>query len=350
MKEEILKDEAMRVESMKEKPLKEEPMKEEPRRDEPMKAEATKEEPVETELTKQEPLKAEPLKQEETIKVEKHISKAESSDEAKSILVEEPMKWEEPATKTESVVKEEPTNHEDPNYLIMVAMILSSNPTITRFLSVPPSLTFADFHQVLQVAFGWSDSHMHSFIVDVATRSDIGPCIGRLPFPKVVLQLQTQPQSVDVWPEPQDEANWRLCDVFEKKQWDGEDGKPVGTGPGEGQITLRYEYDMGDGWMHIITPLGRAQKNLHGDVGCRDMPVLCLGGEGHPCAEDSGGRCGWANLKRIHQKKRCNREDKEFKDWYKNDCSNGDPGGLDPYRWDILDVNTKLTEIFRGPD
>ena len=33
------------------------------------------------------------------------------------------------------------------------------------------------------------------------------------------------------------------------------------------------------------------------------------------------------------------------REWYKTFCANGDPKGLDPFKWDILDVNSKLYKI-----
>jgi len=33
------------------------------------------------------------------------------------------------------------------------------------------------------------------------------------------------------------------------------------------------------------------------------------------------------------------------KAWYKNMCANGDKKGLDPWKWDIFDVNDSLTNI-----
>jgi hypothetical protein len=31
--------------------------------------------------------------------------------------------------------------------------------------------------------------------------------------------------------------------------------------------------------------------------------------------------------------------------WYKCDCTNGDPEGFDPYKWEIFEVNDALSEI-----
>ena len=234
-----------------------------------------------------------------------------------------------------------------PNYLFAVQMILSDDPKITRFLSVPPSLTFADFHEVLQIAFGWTNRHTHTFTVDVFPKPIDG---GRAQDQFAVLRLHTHPLSMDIPPEPQDEASWRLRDVFEKKEWEGEAGRPIAIGPGEGEVFLRYDYDMADGWRHYITLLGRAHLMLHEAVGRSGSPVLCFGGEGHPCAEDSGGRVGWQNLKDAFKKQRGNRNTKELKEWYKHECCNGDPEGLDPYRWDLLHVNDELRKLFEAEE
>ena len=40
------------------------------------------------------------------------------------------------------------------------------------------------------------------------------------------------------------------------------------------------------------------------------------------------------------------RGNRERKVWCKNLCSNGDPKGLDPYKWDILEVNDQLGRVF----
>ncbi|KAI4263441.1 MAG: hypothetical protein L6R42_001413 [Xanthoria sp. 1 TBL-2021] len=214
-------------------------------------------------------------------------------------------------------------------------MTLSDNPTITRILSLPPSLTFAKFHQVLQIAFGWANCHMHAFNVEIM--------LNERGIPRPVLTLQRtfdgDEDDLDFWPKPRNERNWTLRDVFERKEWDLEDGTKT-----TGQIHLRYEYDMGDGWDHQIVLLGRAEKGLHNLLGGgADTPkVLCIGGEGHPCAEDCGSEPGWEDLKNAFKKQR---GDKSRRDWYKTMCANGDPKGLDPYKWDILEVNDQLREV-----
>ena len=140
-------------------------------------------------------------------------------------------------------------------------------------------------------------------------------------------------------PVPQDESKWTLADIFEKTEWDG--GKKGKFG--DGSVSLQYEYDMGDGWEHEIVLLGRAQPRLNHAYGLKtEGNVLCLDGQGHPCAEDCGSEPGWENLKDQFKKAK---GDKYLKDWYKNSCVNGDRKGLDPWKWSILDVNDELQKV-----
>ena len=237
------------------------------------------------------------------------------------------------------------------NYLIMVAMTLSSDPTITRILSVPPNLTFEKLHQVLQIAFGWANNHMHTFTVEISSP-------GPRSWPKQVLILQNTTYDDDdfdlgIEPKPQSEAAWTLRDVYEREEWTH---KPFRVEPGaepevlnvkdpkkDLQLGITYEYDMGDSWEHQIILMGRADAGLHRTLGVEgDAPVICLSGEGHPCAEDCGSAPGWEDLKAAFKKQKGG---KERKDWYKTICLNGDPKGLDPYEWDILGVNDELQKI-----
>lgn len=76
-----------------------------------------------------------------------------------------------------------------------------------------------------------------------------------------------------------------------------------------------------------------------------DVKIICLNGQGHPAAEDVGGTYGWRGLKEAckHPRKAENREQIE---WYKNGCLNGDKT-LDPYAFDVLDVNDELSDAFK---
>jgi hypothetical protein len=41
--------------------------------------------------------------------------------------------------------------------------ILGSEPEIWRLLEIDSSLSLAEVHDVIQIAFGWRDSHLHAF-------------------------------------------------------------------------------------------------------------------------------------------------------------------------------------------
>ncbi|KAL9034377.1 MAG: hypothetical protein Q9214_007070 [Letrouitia sp. 1 TL-2023] len=219
-----------------------------------------------------------------------------------------------------------PANTE-PNYLLMVHLMTSSDPMINRVLSVPPNINFNQLHMVLQIAFGWAECHMHTFRVELVHFAS-----GRK---KPVLLLQRHAKDApDYGPDlkMQEETLFKLSDVLEKEEW-------------KGKVSITYEYDMGDGWQHEIAVLGRADAGLHAMLGApeeEEVKVLCLAGEGHPCAEDSGGEPGWERLKEAFKKRN---GDKDLREWYKTVCLNGDRKGLDPWKWDIFDVNDRLCDI-----
>ena len=237
---------------------------------------------------------------------------------------------------------------EEPNYLLMVHMTLSDDPMISRLLSLPPHLTLDKFHDVLQIAFGWAGCHMHSFTVTL-----LDPDAKR-PYPRPVACLKPMMEDEDDM-EPDmgfielDEADYTLQDVFsrdifsreafENTEWKASKVKP------KMELGLEYEYDHGDSWTHNITLLGRADPGLHRMAGGPNAPaVLCFGGEGHPCAEDCGSAPGWKHLKEVFTKPRMKDPD-DLKDWYKNECANGDPKGLDPWKWDNFQVNRDLSTL-----
>ncbi|CAF9918078.1 MAG: hypothetical protein HETSPECPRED_003661 [Heterodermia speciosa] len=211
------------------------------------------------------------------------------------------------------------------NYLIQACISSSRDPTVTRLLSVPPDLTFDKLHEVLQVAFGWANCHPHRF--------DITDIRDNPWYPARLLSVYRDPIPLhdEFASDDQKESEWTLADVYEKPEW-------------KDRAQIEYEYDLGDGWHHILALLGRATPGTHAQFGVPDdAKVVCLGGQGHAVAEDCGGSAGWEELKKAFRNPRraANRDRVE---WYKYGCANGDPGGLDPYKWDILDTNEALRE------
>lgn len=129
-------------------------------------------------------------------------------------------------------------------------------PPITRTLHVDGSLSLADLHAALQIAFGWRDVHAHLF------RNTERPGPG-----------------TRCWGDECQLSDLRL-DGF-----GSESAVTVAEAVTDGPIW--YEYDFGDGWTHRIDASAPATA-----IG-GPRPVTLLGGSGRGPVEDSGGPPGY---------------------------------------------------------
>lgn len=125
-------------------------------------------------------------------------------------------------------------------------------PPIWRRLEVPGSLSLEDVHYAIQVAMGWTNSHLHQFKIGdkhygMADVDDTGD-----------LELE-------------DEREYRLEDLVEA-----------------GAIFV-YEYDFGDGWEHDVTV-----KNV--TTVTKPPRSRCVAGARACPPEDCGGSSGYDNL------------------------------------------------------
>jgi len=151
------------------------------------------------------------------------------------------------------------------------ATIIGSDPEIWRTVDVDETLTLAQMHDVLQISFGWQDCHLHRWTDEdpYPTRRGI-PRIGRRPRAWVEASwLEEDPVDGDGDGDG-DEAAATIADAM---QFDG---------------PLWYEYDMGDGWVHRIDLIERAQARPG------ESPATIVAGERRAPFEDSGGIGGYA--------------------------------------------------------
>jgi len=133
-----------------------------------------------------------------------------------------------------------------------------SQPTIWRRLQVPGTANLGWLHAVLQVAMGWTNSHLHQFICAEPMYS----------APSAELeQSQGDPPILD-------ESKFTVAELL----------KNVHEG-------LVYEYDFGDSWRHIVT----VEKILPVDASTTATAV-CLAGSRACPPEDCGGIWGYAEL------------------------------------------------------
>lgn len=124
-----------------------------------------------------------------------------------------------------------------------------TKPPIWRRLAIPNTTTLDRLHDVIQVAFGWEDYHLHSFVV-------AGRSYG----------------SGDDDVDDHDEAGATLEDVAPKAK-----------------AKIGYVYDFGDRWEHdiVVERVDPYDGTPH---------AVCLGGRRAGPPEDCGGIPGYAEL------------------------------------------------------
>jgi hypothetical protein len=175
-------------------------------------------------------------------------------------------------------------------------MLRHSKPPIWRRVQVPADISLARLHQILQVVMGWTDSHLHQFVVG---RTLIG-----VPDP-------------DFGMEVKNERNVKLSQVVR-----GEKSK------------FAYEYDFGDNWQHDIL----VEKVLQAEPGAR-YPI-CLTGKRAGPPEDCGGVWGYDDLLEVIGNPSSPEHD-EMLEWL--------GGEFDPEAFDVDAVNEELRPYQANP-
>ena len=170
-----------------------------------------------------------------------------------------------------------------------------AKPPIWRRLLIADSVSLPKLHQAIQIAMGWTDSHLHQFIVD-------GEFYGR-----------PDPDFDDM--EMEDERHYKLSQFLQKeKDW------------------ILYEYDFGDSWEHKIT----LEKILPFDP--KAVLPKCIKGKGACPPEDVGGIWGYYGfLDALADPSHPEHED--YKEWIGCD--------FDPQSCDIEEINELLAEYCR---
>jgi hypothetical protein len=137
------------------------------------------------------------------------------------------------------------------------ATLRDIEPPIWRLLLLPQDLNLAQLHEILQAAFGWTDSHLHQFI------------IGGL-----------------VYGAPEFDAGYEDDrTTFEATEVPLRDFEFVHAPP-----QFLYEYDFGDSWIHEIT----FEELIPPQPGVK-YPT-CTDGARHGPPEDAGGPWGYQHF------------------------------------------------------
>ncbi|HEY9175695.1 MAG TPA: plasmid pRiA4b ORF-3 family protein [Verrucomicrobiae bacterium] len=184
-----------------------------------------------------------------------------------------------------------------PVYLLKV-VLLGSKPVIWRRLQVPGNASLDWLHAALQVAIGWTNSHLHQFIVAGQfysdTRQDFAEYEGD--------------------PEVLEERKFTLQLIAPREK-----------------IAFGYEYDFGDSWEHEIA----VEKILPPDPAAATL-ALCLDGARACPPEDSGGVWGYAKLLKILKNRR-HPEHKSMMEWL--------GGAFDAEAFDVAETNRWLRKL-----
>jgi len=166
-----------------------------------------------------------------------------------------------------------------------------SKPAIWRRVFVPDTITLHQLHTILQIVMGWTNSHLHQFIIDD--------------------ELYGEPEEEDGYSEDlKNEKRYHLNQFVRRKGF-----------------KFIYEYDFGDSWEHTI----HVEAILAVEKG-KQYPV-CLEGKRTCPPEDIGGVTGYDDLLKIFT----NPKHPEH-----NDMLEEFGEDFDPEFFDIEDVNLGL--------
>jgi hypothetical protein len=175
-------------------------------------------------------------------------------------------------------------------------------PPIWRRLLVPADVTLNYLHTFLQIAMGWTDSHLHTFqhdgveICDSEVAQDVD-------YPSDMLVL--------------DEAEVTLDSLLRKA--------------GD---KLTYEYDFGDSWIHVV----KLEKILPADP--TEIYPVCIAGRRACPPEDVGGVWGYkAFLEALADE--AHPEHVEYVTWI--------DGDFDPEEFDLEEINDELRDFWESP-
>jgi len=209
-------------------------------------------------------------------------------------------------------------------YLLRITL-RHTKPPIWRRVAAPGNITLGQLHEVIQIVMGWTDSHLHRFMLKDKSLMNRDP--------NVIARLSEEGRWDDIF------AATRGIRMFVPKtnpfggelDMDGEDEDALTLAEvcPKAKSKLTYEYDFGDGWEHLI----EVQKIGEPKLG-EEYPV-CLAGKGACPPEDCGGVPGYYRLLDILADPE-HEEHEDMVEWLYDD--------FDPDAFDIEEVNDILRQ------
>ena len=168
----------------------------------------------------------------------------------------------------------------------------ASRPPIWRRVLVPGDFGLHKLHQVVQIAMGWTNSHLHLFIVDGTEYGE---------------------PHADDRTEVEDERRFALRQVAPREK-----------------ARFVYEYDFGDDWLHAIV----VEAVSPPEPGVK-YPLCAKGKRACP-PEDVGGMWGYGTFLEAIRDPR-HEEHASYLEWI--------GGGFDPEAFDLDAINQALRRV-----
>jgi hypothetical protein len=176
-----------------------------------------------------------------------------------------------------------------------------TRPAVWRRIVVRGDMKLGLLHAVLQIAMGWTNSHLHMFLVGADRFTD----------PTLADDIAWEEG------EAKDERNVVLSQIV-----------------ASGITVFGYEYDFGDSWTHRVA----VEKALPPHPGLK-VCAECVDGARACPPEDCGGTGGYAELLKIIKSPR-HEEHKSMMEWL--------GGRFDPAAFDVEETNLFL-RMLRWP-
>jgi hypothetical protein len=179
----------------------------------------------------------------------------------------------------------------------MLVVLEESSPRIWRRFVISANSTLYQLHKTLQIVMGWTECHLHEFLID-------GKHYG----------------------EPSPEYDGSLAEMLNHRKF-----KIYHVVPSVGG-KFKYIYDFGDGWQHNITV-----EDMYPKTEGERYPICLTGANACP-PEDSGNLPGYYEKLQI-MKDPAHPEYEDIKEWMGPD--------FDPAAFDLVAVNLDLRNISR---
>lgn len=174
-----------------------------------------------------------------------------------------------------------------------------SQPAIWRKLLIPSDILLSVFHNIIQIAMGWENSHLHQFIKD----------------------------EIFYLPKMADDIFWDDLDSVDYKKMKVSDLLK------KEKEKIVYEYDFGDSWEHEIV----LEKVL--PVDNNQAYPFCLGGKKACPPEDCGGVWGYESMLQVIKDPE-HQEHEDMIEWLGED--------FDPAYFNAAEVNAVFKQVFSG--